>query len=69
MNDSDYLEKIQEEEFRRINDRPHSQHKFAADEPGYGPEDCTECGAEMPDARREYGFKLCVPCKEFTERR
>lgn len=69
MNDNEYLEKIQEEEYRRINDRPHTQHKFAADEPGYGPEDCKECGDEMPTARREYGFKLCVPCKALTERR
>lgn len=69
MNDDLYLEKIQEEAYRRINERPHTQHKFTKDEAGYGPEDCDECGAEMPEARREYGFILCVPCKEFTERK
>lgn len=69
MNDSDYLEKIQEEEYRRANDRPHSQHKFTSEEEGYGPEECEECDEPMIIARREYGFKLCVPCKELTERR
>lgn len=69
MNDDLYLEKVQEEEYRRINERPHSQHKYAKDEPGYGPEDCVDCGGEMITARREYGFSLCVPCKELIERR
>lgn len=69
MNDDLYLEKIQEEEYRRINDRPHSKHKFLPEEPGYGPEECDDCGDVMPTARREYGFKVCVPCKELTERK
>lgn len=69
MNDDLYLEKVQEEQYRSANDRPYTQHKFAVDEEGYGPEDCEECGAKMPEARRAYGFGLCVPCKEFTERR
>ncbi len=68
MNEDQYLEKIQEEEFRKLNERPYSKHKYAPGEPGYGPEEC-ECGAEMPVARREYGFSICVPCKELEERR
>ena len=67
MNDDAFLEKIQEEEYLRANSRVYGQHKYASEDVGYGPEEC-ECGAEMPVARREYGFKLCVPCKELTER-
>jgi len=69
LNDDLYLQKIQEEEYRRANERPYSQHKFTADEEGYGPEYCEECNEPMLLARREYGFNLCVPCKESTERR
>lgn len=69
MNDDLYLEKIQEEAYRRINERPHTQHKFTKDEEGYGPETCVECDEDMPTARREYGFKVCVPCKELAERK
>lgn len=36
-------------------------------EPEYGPEECEECGNEMPELRREYGFKLCVGCQEHLE--
>ena len=68
MNDDEYLEKVQEEAYRRINDRGYGKHKYALGEPGYGPEFC-DCGEEMPTARREYGFDLCVPCKELTERK
>lgn len=69
MNEDLYLEKIQEEEYRKINERQYSQHKFAPEDPGYGPEDCEECGEKMLAIRRGYGFKLCVPCKEPIKRR
>lgn len=69
MNDDLYLEKFQEEQYRRINDRPYSKHKYSPGEKGYGPEECEECGIEMPEARREYGFRTCVPCKELSEKR
>lgn len=69
MNDDLYLEKVQEEAYRRANERPHTQHKFTAEEEGYGPEKCEDCDEPMLTARREYGFNLCVPCKELQERR
>ena len=35
----------------------------------YGPAGCEDCESEMPAARREYGFRLCVPCQTSVERR
>ncbi len=34
-----------------------------------GPKECVECGENIPDARRNMGFKLCIVCAEETERR
>jgi RNA polymerase-binding transcription factor DksA len=34
-----------------------------------GSKTCTECGEDMPEARRKMGFKLCVPCAQESERR
>jgi len=30
--------------------------------------DCIECGEEIPEARRDLGFELCVACAEMLER-
>jgi hypothetical protein len=37
-------------------------------EPGYGPEECEDCEAEMPAVRRSYGFRLCTNCASRQER-
>lgn len=34
-----------------------------------GSEFCLECGEDIPKARQELGFKLCVPCASESERR
>lgn len=34
----------------------------------YGPEECDQCGDEMPDIRRQHGFRLCVECATLRER-
>lgn len=34
-----------------------------------GAKNCIECGDVIPEARRELGFQLCVPCAEEDERR
>lgn len=34
-----------------------------------GPEDCQECGNDIPMPRREHGYELCVGCAELKERR
>lgn len=31
--------------------------------------ECKECGEEIPVARRELGFQLCITCAQETERR
>lgn len=37
-------------------------------EPGsLGPEDCQECGNEIPMGRRQHGFELCVGCASVRE--
>ena len=38
-------------------------------DPGYGPEECEECGAEMHPVRRAMGAVLCVDCKTRHDRR
>lgn len=47
--------------------RGDQQTRFKPDEPGYGPDECEECGAKMPAERRAWGFELCVDCKQATE--
>lgn len=42
---------------------------YAKGDPNYGPEECQECGDEMPEKRREYGCKLCTHCQSIAERR
>jgi RNA polymerase-binding transcription factor DksA len=34
-----------------------------------GSKTCTECGEDIPEARRMLGFQLCVACATETERR
>ncbi len=34
----------------------------------YGPEECDQCGDEMPAIRRQHGFRLCVECQTLRER-
>ena len=36
--------------------------------PAYGPEECDQCGDEMPTIRRQHGFRLCVECQTLRER-
>lgn len=47
--------------------RPREPDVKKPGEPGYGPEDCDECGAEMHPVRRSYGFRLCTPCASARE--
>lgn len=37
-------------------------------DPGYGPAECDECGAEMPALRRANGWVLCTSCQTQVER-
>lgn len=69
MNEEALLEKIADEEYEKNNNRVYSQFKYSPGEVGFGPECCDDCGGDMPLARREYGFSVCVPCKELEDQR
>lgn len=43
--------------------------RVGPEHPSYGPEECDECGGEMPDARRAYTYRLCVHCQTALEAR
>lgn len=67
MNEDAYLEKVAEELYNQANARGYQLFKYSPEDPKYGPSTCDECGIDMPLARREYGYRLCVPCKSLTE--
>lgn len=37
-------------------------------EPGYGPAECAECGADMHPVRRGHGYQVCTECQEKFEK-
>lgn len=52
------------------NNTPHNDgRRYKKGDAGYGPKDCDECGSKMPPQRREWGYTICVHCKEAEERR
>lgn len=51
-----------------LTNRPRKQPvRFLPSDPGYGPEYCVQCDADMPTARRVHGFDICVECKTKEE--
>ncbi|HSW71748.1 MAG TPA: TraR/DksA C4-type zinc finger protein [Gammaproteobacteria bacterium] len=36
---------------------------------GGGSPSCNDCGEEIPEARRELGFRFCIGCAETRERK
>lgn len=36
---------------------------------GIGAKTCNDCGEDIPNARRELGFRYCIACAESRERR
>jgi RNA polymerase-binding transcription factor DksA len=36
---------------------------------GKGSKICNDCGEDIPEARRELGFRFCIGCAETRERR
>lgn len=69
MNDDRYIEKVAEEQYRFANERGYEPLRYAPGDEKYGPSTCEECGVDLPTARREYGFTLCVICKSAIERK
>lgn len=60
---------IELRQWEAINKPSNKPVKFLPHENGYGPEECVRCDSPMPEARRAYGFQLCVACKTADERR
>lgn len=36
---------------------------------GSGSKTCNDCGEDIPEARRELGFRFCIGCAETRERK
>lgn len=51
-----------------IHNRAREVVRHQPGDPGYGPEECESCGAEMHPVRRGHGFKICVDCATLAER-
>lgn len=62
-------DKAQEHEAHEwaINNRRREVVTHKPGDPGYGPEDCQDCGDTMPAVRRGYGFVRCTPCQSARE--
>lgn len=69
MSEEDRAQEVELRQWERNNASRPAPVKYAPGEDGYGPEECDECGAKMPTARRVYGFELCVECKTIEEQR
>ena len=50
------------------NNKPLGLTTHQPHEPGYGPQECTKCGDDMPTLRREMGKRLCTRCQSELER-
>jgi len=69
MSEDDRAIDIEVLHWEHIN-RPRGEvRKFSPGEPGYGPESCVRCDADMPAVRRAHGFHICVDCKTQDELR
>jgi RNA polymerase-binding transcription factor DksA len=59
---------IREWEYRNVNRRTEPAALKPTD-PKYGPEECEECGDEMPETRRASGYHFCTVCRGIWEDR
>lgn len=69
MSNEDIAQVIELEEWKRNNRSRTPEPTYAPGDEGYGPEVCSvkECDNELPEKRREYGFRICVECKASLE--
>lgn len=68
MSLEDKAQEHEAKEWELRNTRRPEQPTYKPGEPGYGPEECQECDADMPAKRREYGYRLCTACATEAER-
>lgn len=66
MSEADAAQVVELQEWER-NNRQRGPVKYDPSSVNYGPEDCDECGTEMHEIRRGYGFKTCVICAGAKE--
>lgn len=69
MSIEDKAQELEAEMWARNNRGRPEPKTFAPGDAGYGPQECDECLDEMPDLRRQYGFKLCTACQSAVEER
>ena len=69
MGNEDAAQRLELLEWQQNNRTRTGQYKYSPEEAGYGPEFCSTCDEDMPLVRREYGFRVCVPCKQASEGR
>lgn len=50
-----------------MNNRARNVARFKPGEPGYGPAECEDCGDDMHQVRRSYGFTRCTACQSRLE--
>ena len=67
MSTEDIAQEIELADWERNNKR-REVLKFAPTDKGYGSEFCDECDEKMPEARREYGRRLCTTCQDRKEK-
>jgi len=68
MSIEDRAQDLEIREWER-NNRVKPLRAYAADEAGYGPAACRECGTAMPTPRRIDGRSHCTPCQTAIEQR
>ena len=51
------------------NNRVRNRKTYAEGDAGYGPAQCQECGAPMPELRRIDGRTHCTTCQSAIEQR
>jgi RNA polymerase-binding transcription factor DksA len=69
MSAEDHAQELELKEWERNNKTRSDPVRHEPTDAGYGPEECIECGDDMPAVRRGYGYKLCVTCQQAREPR
>lgn len=69
MSIEDRAQEHEAQMWEKINQPRQQQPTFSPGEAGYGPAECNECGDDMPDVRRGYGYSICTACQSTHEER
>jgi len=65
---SERMLELGEARYEQMKEDRINRHRSQLPEPGkIGPEECEECGNEIPMGRRQHGFDLCVGCASIRE--